>query len=63
MNGTGWTTLLSTANGSTGSVNLADQNNTNAGRVLASALVYARTGNARTATRWSASSSRSTPAR
>ena len=46
MNGTGWTTLLSTANGSTGSVNLADQNNTNAGRVLASALVYARTGNA-----------------
>ena len=46
MSGTGWTTLLSTANGSTGSVNLADQNNTNAGRVLASALVYARTGNA-----------------
>ena len=42
--GTGWSTLKRTADGSLGSVNLADQNNTNAGRVMAAALVYARTG-------------------
>ena len=36
--------LKRTADGGLGSVNLADQNNTNAGRVMAAALVYARTG-------------------
>jgi len=42
--GAAWTSLLRTANGSLGHVDLADQNNTNAARTLAAALVYARTG-------------------
>lgn len=42
--GTAWTNMLNVANGSLGAPNLADQDNTNAGRTLAAALVYARTG-------------------
>ena len=44
MSGSGWTTLLNTANGSMGSVDLSNQDNISAGRVLAAALVYGRTG-------------------
>lgn len=39
-----WLNLLAVANGGMGTVNLANQDNTHAGRVLAAALVYARTG-------------------
>jgi len=42
--GSAWTTLLRVADGDLGSPNLANQDNTNAGRTVAAALVYARTG-------------------
>ena len=41
--GIAWNNLLAVANADLGTVNLADQDNENAGRTLAAALVYART--------------------
>lgn len=42
--GSAWTTMLSVANGSVGSPDLANQDNLHAGRTVAAAMVYARTG-------------------
>lgn len=42
---TAWASLRSIADGDLGAPNLADQDNRNAGRTFAAALVYARTGN------------------
>jgi hypothetical protein len=39
-----WTSMLTVAEGDLGAPDLANQDNTNAGRTLAAALVYARTG-------------------
>lgn len=39
-----WDAMLAVADGDLGEIDLADQTNTNAGRLLAAALVYARTG-------------------
>ena len=42
--GSAWNTLLSVANGSVGSPDLANQDNVHSGRTVAAAMVYARTG-------------------
>jgi hypothetical protein len=47
MSGAAWTSLKRTADGSAGSPNLADNEQSNNVNVLAKALVYARTGDAR----------------
>ena len=44
--GTPWSKLLSTANGSLGTVALSDQNSTTAGKTVAAALAYKRLGKA-----------------
>jgi hypothetical protein len=44
MRGSAWQALLAVADADLGSADLADQDNTNAGRTYAAALVYARTG-------------------